>query len=184
MSAEPLSDILRKLTAGDTNAAEQAFRAYEPLLRSVVRRQFGPRLRAKFDSIDVVQSIWADLLEGFRRGAWSFADSSQLRAFLITAARHRFIDTARRHRRALAHEESAEALDGAACRGQPRPSEVAVAEDLWQRLLEQCPPAHRPVLHLKREGLSAPEIAARTGLHEDSIRRILRLLASRLALDA
>jgi RNA polymerase sigma-70 factor (ECF subfamily) len=184
MSAESLSLILDKLAAGDTAAAEQAFRAYEPLLRSVVRRQFGPRLRAKFDSVDVVQSVWADLLEGFRRGAWSFASAGQLRAFLVTAVRHRFIDTARRHRAAVAHEEPAEALEGAACRGLPRPSEVAVAEDLWQRLLEECPPAHRPLLHLKREGLSVPEIAARTGLHEDSIRRILRQLASRLALSS
>jgi RNA polymerase sigma-70 factor (ECF subfamily) len=165
-------------------AAEQAFRAYEPLLRSVVRRQFGPRLRAKFDSVDVVQSVWADLLAGFRRGAWSFAHSDQLKAFLVNATRHRFIDLARRHRAALTHEEPGTPLEDRVCDAEPRPSEVAQAEDLWQRLLEQCPPAHHELLHLKRQGLSVPEIAARTGLHEDSIRRILRQLASRVALQS
>jgi RNA polymerase sigma-70 factor (ECF subfamily) len=48
-------------------------------------------------------------------------------------------------------------------------------------MCEQCPPAHREILVLKRQGLLLSEIAARTGLHEGSIRRILYDLARRLA---
>jgi RNA polymerase sigma-70 factor (ECF subfamily) len=48
-------------------------------------------------------------------------------------------------------------------------------------MLAECRPAHRELLQLKREGLSVAEIASRTGLHEDSIRRILRDLACRIA---
>ena len=44
-------------------------------------------------------------------------------------------------------------------------------------------PEHHDVLRMKRQGLEAPEIAARTGLHEDSVRRLLRQLARRLALQ-
>jgi RNA polymerase sigma-70 factor (ECF subfamily) len=40
------------------------------------------------------------------------------------------------------------------------------------------------VLVLRREGLPLAEIAARTGLHEGSVRRILRRLARELALRA
>ena len=43
-------------------------------------------------------------------------------------------------------------------------------------------PAHREILILKRQGLPLAEIAARTGLHEGSIRRILYDLARRLAI--
>ena len=64
---------------------------------------------------------------------------------------------------------------------QPRPSEMAQAGDLWRRIVSLCPPAHRPVLALKRQGYSLAEIAERTGLHPDSIRRILRTLARELA---
>jgi DNA-directed RNA polymerase specialized sigma24 family protein len=67
-----------------------------------------------------------------------------------------------------------------ACR-QPRPSEVAQAEELWRKLLALCPPAHHDVLRLKRQGLLLEEIASRTGMHEGSVRRILRRLAQRLA---
>ncbi|MGA7495893.1 MAG: sigma factor-like helix-turn-helix DNA-binding protein, partial [Isosphaeraceae bacterium] len=65
--------------------------------------------------------------------------------------------------------------------GQPRPSEVAQGHELWELMLEKCPPAHREILRLKRQGLPLAEIAARTGFHEGSIRRILYELARRLA---
>ena len=71
----------------------------------MVRRQLSPPLRAKFDSVDVVQSVWADVLDGFRRAGWRFTDVAHLRAFLVKATRNRFIDRFRQHQRALEHEE-------------------------------------------------------------------------------
>ena len=47
-------------------------------------------------------------------------------------------------------------------------------------MLDLCPPEHHEVLVLRREGLPLVEIAARTGLHEGSVRRILRRLAREL----
>ena len=44
-----------------------------------------------------------------------------------------------------------------------------------------CPPAHREILEWKGQGVPLGEIAARTGLHESSVRRILYELAQRLA---
>ena len=61
------------------------------------------------------------------------------------------------------------------------PDELAQANELWQQMLDLCPPEHREVLRLKRAGALSPEIAARTGLHEGSVRRILCNLSRRLA---
>ena len=58
---------------------------------------------------------------------------------------------------------------------------MAQGNELWKRMLEQCPPAHREVLVLKRQGHYLSEISERTGLHEGSIRRILYDLARRMA---
>ena len=55
METEPLQALLTKLSQGETSAAGEVFRAYEPILRMVVRRQLSDRLRAKFDSMDIVQ---------------------------------------------------------------------------------------------------------------------------------
>ena len=37
--------------------------------------------------------------------------------------------------------------------GRPRPSEEAEAADLWERMLAHCPPEHRSILTLRRQGL-------------------------------
>ncbi len=183
MSADLCREVLEKLGNGDTAAAEQAFLAYEPYLRMVVRRQLSPRLRAKFDSVDIVQSVWADLLEGLRGANWRFQDAAHLRAFLAKATRNRFLNHVRQYKTALARERSLAATDSWELppAHQPKPSEIVQAEELWQQLLALCPPAHRELLQLKHQGLPLAEIAARTGLHESRVRRILYDLARRLA---
>ena len=183
MKADPLNALLEKLNAGDAEAAAQVFVACEPYLRMVVRRQLPARLRVKFDSVDVVQSVWADLLEGFRSSGWRFKDAEHLRGFLVKVTQNRFIDRLRELRRPLEREEPLlESIEReTALSSDPRPSQVAQAEDLWQQLLGLCPQGHREVLRLKREGLAPGEIARRTGLHPSSVRRILYDLARRLA---
>ena len=71
-------------------------------------------------------------------------------------------------------EEAAPAAD-------PRPSQVAQAEELWERMLLLCPPEHRDIVRLRRQGRPLAEIAEHTGLHPSSVRRILYDLARRLA---
>lgn len=183
MSADGLEALLEKLGGGDMEAAQCVFLAYEPYLRKVVRRQLPVWLRPKFDSTDVVQSVWADVIQGFREANWRFADAGHLRAFLVKLVRNRFVDRFRRHHTAAEREQPLAVTEPAAlpASGNPRPSQVAEANELWERMLTLCPAEHRPVLELRREGLPVVDIAARTGLHEDSIRRILRQLARRLA---
>jgi RNA polymerase sigma-70 factor (ECF subfamily) len=185
MSVESLNLLLEKLCSGDDHAAEQAFLAYEPYLRKVVRRYLPPRLRAKFDSVDIVQSAWANLLHGFREAGWRFRDAAHLRAFLVQVTRNRFIDHVRHYRRALNKEEHLASLHSSQqpVASQPQPSEVMQADDLWEKMLALSPPQHHELLNLKRKGLSLGEIAVRTGWHPDSIRRVLRQLARRLALE-
>jgi RNA polymerase sigma-70 factor (ECF subfamily) len=183
VSAEPLHLLLEKLSAADGPGAEQAFGDCEAYLRLVVRRQLPGSLRAKFDSADVVQSVWAHVLPGLREGRWHFGTAAELRAFLVTVARRRLTDRLRHFHVALEREQPLEGgdLEGAPPARNPRPSEVLQAGDLWEKMLALCPPEHHEVLRLKRQGLLLADIAARTGLHEGSVRRILRRLARQLA---
>jgi RNA polymerase sigma-70 factor (ECF subfamily) len=178
----PLDELLDRLCDGDAVAAERVFVEFEPYLRKAVRRQLRGRLRHKFDSADILQSVWVDLLRGFRERGWRFADADQLRGFLFVATRNRLIDQSRKYQNA-SREESLDEDERPAelASSQPRPSETVQANDLWDRLLASCPGEHRAVLYLRREGHSLAEIAARTGLHRDSVRRILRTLAGNVA---
>jgi RNA polymerase sigma-70 factor (ECF subfamily) len=184
MGADPLDLLLQRLNEGDLTAAEQVVRAYEPYLRIVARHSLPDRLRAKFDSDDVVQSVWVHLLHGLRRAAWEFPDKSHLLALLVTITRRRLASRFRHYRPALEREQpNSAALDVLPEQRQPTPPETAEAEELWQHLLGLCPATHRELLRLKRQGLGLEEIASRTGLHEGSVRRILRRLARQLALE-
>jgi RNA polymerase sigma factor (sigma-70 family) len=184
MSVDPLDELIERLNKGDVSAAERAFQAYEPYLRMAVRRRLSGPLRAKLDSLDIVQSVWADVLSGLGEAGWRFADRSHFRAFLVKVACNRLIDRRRQHHRAIEKEQALAEItpEQWPTAHESRPSEVAQCNELWTQMLEQCTPAHREILVLKRQGLLLTEIAARTGLHEGSIRRILYDLARRLAL--
>jgi RNA polymerase sigma-70 factor (ECF subfamily) len=108
-------------------------------------------------------------------------DRARLRALLLTVARRRLVSRYRRCRTAVERQQPGQADFGALAEQTPRPSEFAQAHETWERLLAICPPAHHDVLRLRRQGFSLNEIAARTGLHEGSVRRILRRLARQMA---
>ncbi len=184
MTDDPLELLLDRLNHGDIAAVQQVAETYEPYLRLVVRRSLSRRLRAKFDSVDIVQSVWAHVLQGLRKASWQFADKAQLCAFLVTVTRRRLVSRARHHQVAVDRELlTKDSLDDLPARHEAHPSEVVQSEELWQKMLALSSPEHREVLRLRRQGLLLAEIGARTGMHEGSVRRILRRLSSQLALE-
>ena len=183
MRGKPADELMDRLARGDMQAAGALFDAYAPYLRALVRRQLSDQLRAKFDSADVVQSVWVQVVRRLGRDGWSVDDEARLRALLATIARRRLLTRVRQLSAGVAAERAGpDAADAVPDDSRPRPSEVVQAAELWDTMLELCPPEHHPVLLLRREGLPLAEIAVRTGLHEGSVRRILRRLARELAL--
>ncbi len=183
MSHTETDELLERLARGEVAVAEELHAAYAAYLRTVIRRQLPGRLRTRFDSADVVQSVWVHVVRRLASSGWQVRNEFQLRALLAVIARRRLVSRARTHARTVPEEnDGSAALEARPAKGEPRPSEVAQAEELWERMLTLCPPEHHAILRLRREGLTLSEIAARTGLHEGSIRRILRRLARELAL--
>jgi RNA polymerase sigma-70 factor (ECF subfamily) len=184
MRENPFDLLLQRLASGDAEAAEQVFREYEPYLRMVVRRYLPAGLRPKFDSVDVVQSVWVHVWKGLRGVAWQFADRDQLRALLVTVTRRRLVSRFRHYRTALAREDAAAGDLGELAAPSGRgPEELARADELWERLLALSSPGHHELLRLRRLGFTMAEIAEKTGLHEGSVRRVFRRLARQLALE-
>lgn len=184
MTSETGDKLLEQLWEGKIEVLGDLFAVYESYLRAIVRSQLSNQLQSKFDSVDVVQSVWVQLLQKLERDGCRVNDKNHLRALLVTIARRRLVSRARQcwwltdADRPLDDEGWESLLD---CR-QEMPSETAQAADLWSKMLSLTSPEHHDVLFLKREGLPLQEIAERTGLHEGSVRRILRRLSRELAL--
>jgi RNA polymerase sigma-70 factor (ECF subfamily) len=183
MSLSAIEVLLERFRSGDESAAEQLYRDYEPFLRGAVRRRIPTRMRCRFDSTDIVQSTWASLIDGFREARWRFPDAANFRAFLTRVTLCRLYDRARQAGTQTNREVAIHELDGIIPGMDARPSEYAQAETVWQVLLAECPLEHRSVLQLRRLGFTCEEIGERIGLHPGSVRRVLRLLARRVAFD-
>jgi RNA polymerase sigma factor (sigma-70 family) len=184
MSDESLDHWIERLNDGDVDAVAPVFRAYEPYLRIAIRRRLNARLRPKVDSVDVVQSVFADLIQGVRDGGWHFSGRPQLEAFLRRIAWRRLADRYQKHGRAMDREQSLEDTPSRALgdTAQSRPSQEAEGREFWEGILSACPPAHHEVVRLRAQGHRMTEIAAKTDLHEGSVRRILYELARRLSI--
>ena len=100
---------------------------------------------------DLTQDVWVALVEELRQGRTERADVR----WLITVARSRFIDAARRERRRQSKLELIR-------REQPRDEEPSSGEVLDR--LDRLQPLHRAVLVLRYvDDLSVPAVAATIG---------------------
>jgi RNA polymerase sigma factor (sigma-70 family) len=177
-----LETLLEQWSRGDSAAAEKALVSCGPSLRTLIRRQMSPRFRSTFPTEEIVQSVWTELMSRLRQAVCRFRDVDHLQTFLIKLARNLLAHRLRQHRAAVAAECQVvgDGQDGPGARRGPRPDEVAPPNDPWDRILALCPPAHRAVVELKRQGLSLAEIASRTGMNESHVRLALYDVASRI----
>jgi RNA polymerase sigma-70 factor (ECF subfamily) len=176
-------ELFDRLRSGDPETADHLYREFEPLLRRIVRRRLPTRVRSRFDSTDVVQSAWTSILAGLRDGRWQFRDAGHLRAFLVRVVLCRLYDRATPALAQCGREVAVVTPRRDPVGTEPGPGDRILADEAWARLLAACPPEHQTVLHGRRAGHSCDEIAARTGHHPGSVRRILRQLARRVAFD-
>jgi len=120
------------------------------------------------------------VLHAFRARGCPITSTEHLEHYLVQVTRNCLTDRLRHFRLALEREQPVDAA-GAAPSPQPRPSEIAQRNELWENILANCPPQYHELLRLKRQGLTLEAIARQTGLHEGSVRRVIRQLARKLA---
>ena len=180
-----IPEFLARIQAGDEAAARELLTRYEAEVRLVVRRQLPRLLRSRFDSLDFLQSVWGSFFRRMRTGPEKFEDPRFLVTFLAQVAKNKVIDQYRRaaSRKQDMYREEPLSLVGSRSRelvaDQDTPSEVAEANEAFDRLREWLPADRREILGLKLEGLSSREIAERLGLSERTVRRALEDLRRR-----
>jgi RNA polymerase sigma-70 factor (ECF subfamily) len=102
IEAEQYADLIRRIRAGDEQAAAELVRLYEPEIRLEVRtwlRLRDPRLRRVFDSMDICQSVLASFFLRAAVGEFDLEQPGQLAALLAGIARYKLSEQVKHHQR-------------------------------------------------------------------------------------
>jgi RNA polymerase sigma-70 factor, ECF subfamily len=163
------SRLLQRARAGDRAAASELFDAYRAQVERAAHRGLGSRLQARFDTADIAQSVFTDML----RELPTFEDRGErsFRAWLAAKVRHKLASKARRQVRSdgLTREERLATALGLGTPDAADGPDAAAAfredRDRLTALLGTLEPAQNAVIGLfLDEGLSWDEVARRLDL--------------------
>src|SRR5215468_8728847 len=94
---DQFADLIRRVRAGDEDAAAELVRRYEPSIRRVVRVYLrDPRLRRVLDSTDICQSVLATFFVRANLGQYELDTPESLLKLLATIARNKVTNEAHR----------------------------------------------------------------------------------------
>jgi RNA polymerase sigma-70 factor (ECF subfamily) len=165
--AVDFADFLKRIRAGDEQAAAELIRRYESIIcREVRLRLRSPGLNRLLDSVDICQSV---LKSFFVRAAWGQYDlqePGQLVRLLIAMARNKVAFAARRHRAQRRDHRrvaalGAEVLDVPG--GQPTPSRIAAGRELLGLVRARLSDEERRLADLRAQGWEWAAIASTLG---------------------
>ena len=172
--------LMQRVREGSEEAAWELIDRYGHHILRAVRRMLHEKMRSRFDSVDFVQAVWASFFTS-RTQLMRFDKPEQLVAFLATLARNKVVDETRRRlntqmrdpqRELRFHEKMAVDSKDASVR-QDTPSQIAVARERWNRLLDGQPEHYRQILCLRYAGETFEQIAAKVGMDERSVRKVI-----------
>ncbi len=95
---DEFEDLIRRVRAGDTDAATALVRQYESAVRIVARaRLFDPDMCRQFDSMDICQSVLASFFVRVAAGQFELHRPAQLVALLTKMAQNKLAWHVRYH---------------------------------------------------------------------------------------
>jgi RNA polymerase sigma-70 factor (ECF subfamily) len=170
-------DLIRRIRAGDQDAAAELVRQYEPTIRRAVRfRLVDARLGALFDSMDICQSVLASFFVRSAAGAFELDRPEQVLKLLVTMARNKLASQARQQHAARRDQRRAQAASPEQhefVAPDPSPSQQVSAQELFREVQQRLAPEEQRLIELRNEGLEWAEIAAQLGGNAVALRKQL-----------
>jgi RNA polymerase sigma-70 factor (ECF subfamily) len=162
------ADFIRRIRAGDDEAARELVGRYEPIIRREVRvRMRDPRLYIRFDWDDVCQSVMASFFVRMSAGQFDLKEPDQLLRLLVVMTRHKLVKQVRRHRAHRRDYRRLEACDPAdleeRCAAAPSLSRLVAGRELLEEFRRRMSEEERQLADLRSQGYEWAEIAGRLG---------------------
>jgi RNA polymerase sigma factor (sigma-70 family) len=185
VDAPSIDELIRRVRAGDQDAAAELVKRYEPAIRRAVRfRLADARLGTLLDSMDICQSVLGSFFIRAATGQYKLETPEQLLKLLTTMARNKLISQARKQhaqrrdsrRITPSHKDEEQFVS-------PRksPSNQMAVRDLLQEVQRRLSPEERRILELKNEGHDWASIASELGGSAEALRRRLSRALDRVA---
>ena len=162
------AEFIRRIRAGDDQAARELVERYEPVIRREVRvRLRDPRLTRRFDHSDVCQSVMASFFGRAAAGQFDLDQPDQLLRLLVVMTRHKLAKQVRRHRAGRRDYRRSEVRDPEYVVGQPAaapsPSRLVAGRELLEEFRRRLTDEERQLADLRAQGFAWAEIAGRVG---------------------
>jgi RNA polymerase sigma-70 factor (ECF subfamily) len=169
------AEFIRRIRAGDADAACELVRQYEPAVRLEIRvRLRDPRLRRSFDSLDICQSVLASFFARCAAGQYDFREPHDLVRLLVAMARKKLAFHTRRER-ALRRDnrrlETGPAEEIERSSNGPSPSEQIAARDLLAAVRQRLTDEERQIADQRGSGASWADVAQALGGTADARRK-------------
>ena len=192
---EDFASLIRRVRAGDEQAAAELVRRYEPAIRRAARvRMVDTRLNRLFDSMDICQSVLGSFFVRTALGQFELETPDQLLKLLATMARNKLANQVKVHGTGKRDFRRAEGDEGRPGEDEPAPrrlenlagpgatpsSEVAV-RDLLDEARRRLSADELQLLDRRQQGREWKEIAAELGSTPDALRQRLTRAVDRIA---
>ncbi len=190
MADTSVRDLLDRVRQGDAAAAEDLVRTYEPEIRRAIRvRMTDARMRRLIDSIDICQSILANFFVRTAAGQYDIQTPEELLRLLVTMARNRVIDWARRTqaerrdgRRDVSIDDDKAVIPQLTSR-ESNPASVLVSRELIAQVKSRLTAEEVRVMEQRADGVGWDEIAGATGEQPNAVRMRLTRALDRVAAE-
>lgn len=174
----PVGDLLTRLESGDPAAADELYRRYAQRLCAFADQQIGPRLRAREDAEDVVQSAFRTFFRRAADGQFHVDHSTDLWNLLVTITLNKVRLRAQHHgagKRDVRAEVDVdvERIDPRTVARDPTPEEVTAFIDEIEFIFAGLKGSDPEIVWMRFQGYSTSEIADRVGCSRWTVRRVL-----------
>lgn len=187
MADDSFQELIRRVRAGDQDAASDLVRRYEPAIRRAVRvRLADSRLERAFDSMDICQSVLASFFMRAALGQYDLETPQQLMGLLAKMARNKLIDQVDRQqaqRRDHRRMHGASLADGQVAAKGSTPSQQLAARELLDEVKRRLSPEEFQLIELRAEGLDWESIAQQLGKSAEAVRKRFARATDRISQD-
>lgn len=186
-TSEAFHTLMRRVEAGDADAAAELIQHYEPEIRMIVRvrlRIQDGRVRRLLDSMDITQSVMASFFAGVTVGRFAPAEPQQLMALLATMTRNKLLTQVRNQRRQRRDPRREQPLDSAAgelVAGGESPSQIVAGRELLREFRKRLTDEESDLAERRGAGQSWNEIAEALGGTAEGRRKQLERAFARVA---